>query len=151
MLGSVPSMGGAESLSGNVNLTGLPRPGRTRPARPAGLSLGALGVVYGDIGTSPLYAIKECFHAAARRRADARERARRPVARLLGADARSWSSSTSAFVMRADNHGEGGILALLALLIAAGSNRTARRPARAPALARSRSASSAPRCSSATA
>jgi K+ transporter len=27
----------------------------------AGLALGALGVVYGDIGTSPLYALKECF------------------------------------------------------------------------------------------
>jgi len=29
----------------------------------AGLSLGALGVVYGDIGTSPLYALRECFHS----------------------------------------------------------------------------------------
>ncbi|HSG38551.1 MAG TPA: KUP/HAK/KT family potassium transporter, partial [Thermoanaerobaculia bacterium] len=28
------------------------------------LSLGALGVVYGDIGTSPLYALRECFHGA---------------------------------------------------------------------------------------
>ena len=32
--------------------------------RTLALALGALGVVYGDIGTSPLYAIKECFHGA---------------------------------------------------------------------------------------
>ena len=32
------------------------------------MSVGALGVVYGDIGTSPLYALRECFHGAARRR-----------------------------------------------------------------------------------
>ena len=30
------------------------------------LTLGALGVVYGDIGTSPLYAVRECFHGAHR-------------------------------------------------------------------------------------
>ena len=35
------------------------------------LALGALGVVYGDIGTSPLYAVRECFDPHARRRADA--------------------------------------------------------------------------------
>ena len=30
----------------------------------AALTLGALGIVYGDIGTSPLYALRECFHGA---------------------------------------------------------------------------------------
>ncbi|MCK6557547.1 KUP/HAK/KT family potassium transporter, partial [Candidatus Binatia bacterium] len=32
------------------------------PRRGLGLALGALGIVYGDIGTSPLYALRECFH-----------------------------------------------------------------------------------------
>ena len=49
---------------------GDPEPtGRARESAPRGrylaaLSLGALGVVYGDIGTSPLYALRECFHGA---------------------------------------------------------------------------------------
>ena len=43
--------------------------GQEPPPQPRGgylfaLSLGALGVVYGDIGTSPLYALRECFHGA---------------------------------------------------------------------------------------
>ena len=50
------------------------------------LALAALGVVYGDIGTSPLYAIKECFAHDYGLAADARERARRPVAGVLVAD-----------------------------------------------------------------
>ena len=54
----------------------------------AALALGALGVVYGDIGTSPLYALKECFTGRARRAADAGQRARRPLAHRLGADLR---------------------------------------------------------------
>ncbi len=48
------------------------------------LSLGALGVVYGDIGTSPLYAIKECFTGRARGGAHPRQHLRGAVARLLG-------------------------------------------------------------------
>jgi KUP system potassium uptake protein len=80
------------------------------------LSIAALGVVYGDIGTSPLYAIKECF-------------ARGPhgvdptPANVLGIlSLVVWSLvlvivvKYISFIMRADNHGEGGILALLALV-----------------------------------
>ena len=52
------------------------------------LALGALGVVYGDIGTSPLYAMSECFAGEHGVAADRGERARRPVADLLVADAR---------------------------------------------------------------
>ena len=50
------------------------------------LSIAALGVVYGDIGTSPLYALRECFHGP---HAIGRpgEYPRRPVAGVLGADA----------------------------------------------------------------
>ena len=54
----------------------------------AKLALGALGVVYGDIGTSPLYALQECFSGTHSRRADPRQRARRPLARVLGDDLR---------------------------------------------------------------
>src|SRR5215831_8865826 len=79
------------------------------------LGLGALGVVYGDIGTSPLYAIKECVtvpHGVA------------PVgANILGVLSLVFWSITLVvsvkylvFVMRADNDGEGGVLALMALV-----------------------------------
>ena len=78
------------------------------------MSLGALGVVFGDIGTSPLYALKESFHAAHGL----------PIthATVLGILSMIfWSLMLMvtlkyvAFIMRADNHGEGGIMALLAL------------------------------------
>lgn len=80
------------------------------------LGLGAIGVVYGDIGTSPLYALKECFLVLGRG-ATSREN-------VLGLLSLFFWSLTCvivvkylAFVLRADNHGEGGILALLALLL----------------------------------
>jgi KUP system potassium uptake protein len=79
------------------------------------LSLGALGVVYGDIGTSPLYALKECF---------APEYGIAPTqANVLGIlSLIFWSLNFVVsfkyliFIMRAHNRGEGGIMALLALL-----------------------------------
>ncbi len=81
----------------------------------AGLSLGALGVVYGDIGTSPLYALDEAFtgHHSIPPTPD----------NILGVlSLVFWSLAFVisfkyiGFVMRADNRGEGGILALLALV-----------------------------------
>jgi KUP system potassium uptake protein len=79
------------------------------------LALGALGVVYGDIGTSPLYALKECFHPHLGLEPGARD--------VLGVLSLFFWSLTLvivvkylSFIMRADNRGEGGILALLALL-----------------------------------
>src|SRR5687768_6969277 len=86
------------------------------------LALGALGVVYGDIGTSPLYALKECFtgpHGV-------------PVTKenVLGVlSLVFWSLNFVitfkylTVVMRADNRGEGGILALLALVRPHGEGR----------------------------
>jgi KUP system potassium uptake protein len=79
------------------------------------LSLGALGVVYGDIGTSPLYAFRECF---------APEHHLAPTpANILGVlSLIFWSLILIIsveylwFIMRADNRGEGGIVALLSLL-----------------------------------
>ena len=78
------------------------------------LAVGALGVVYGDIGTSPLYALKECFtgpHGLALTEAN--------VLGILSLIFWSLNFVVTfkylSVVMRADNRGEGGILALLAL------------------------------------
>ncbi len=80
-----------------------------------GLSLATLGVVYGDIGTSPLYAFKECFAPE--------YRLAPTVGNVLGIlSLIFWSLNFVVtlkyltFIMRADNRGEGGIMALLALL-----------------------------------
>ena len=84
------------------------------------LAVGALGIVYGDIGTSPLYALKECFgpsHGLAV-----------SPANVLGIlSLVFWSLllvvvvKYLTLVMRADNHGEGGILALVALVLPRGA------------------------------
>ncbi len=79
------------------------------------LTIGALGIVYGDIGTSPLYAIKECFHGI---------HAIDPIpTNIMGVlSLITWSLTIVVtikylmFIMQADNRGEGGIFALLALV-----------------------------------
>ncbi len=82
----------------------------------ATLALGALGVVYGDIGTSPLYTIKECFHGI-----HAVEPNQSNILGVLSLVAWSLTIVVSlkyiTFMMRADNRGEGGIFALLALVL----------------------------------
>src|SRR5215212_229989 len=79
------------------------------------LALGALGVVYGDIGTSPLYALRECFHGV-----HAMDVTRLNVLGVLSLIFWSLTLIISVkylvFILRADNQGEGGILALMALL-----------------------------------
>lgn len=84
-----------------------------RAALPA-ITLAALGIVFGDIGTSPLYALKECFHAA-----HGIEINPPNVLGILSMIFWSLMIMVSikyvAFIMRADNNGEGGIMALLAL------------------------------------
>ena len=79
------------------------------------LAFGALGIVYGDIGTSPLYAFRESFEHAdlAVTQANAYGVASVVFWSLLIV----ISIKYLALVMRADNHGEGGILALTALLL----------------------------------
>jgi len=90
----------------------------TKPASPRmlALALAALGVVYGDIGTSPLYALKSCFSLHGGVAAT--------HANVLGLlSLIFWSLilivsvKYLAVVMRADNRGEGGILSLLALAV----------------------------------
>lgn len=79
------------------------------------LSVGALGVVYGDIGTSPLYAIKECF-SAAHGVAPTVENVLGILSLVFWALVLVIVVKYCIFVLRADHHGEGGILALLALV-----------------------------------
>jgi KUP system potassium uptake protein len=90
----------------------------------AGLALLALGVVYGDIGTSPLYAVKETFNPE-------HGIALEPANILGGASAIFWvlmivvSLKYVTLVLRAGNRGEGGIMALLALATSSVRNRPA--------------------------
>ncbi|MEY4749033.1 MAG: hypothetical protein RIQ60_1247 [Pseudomonadota bacterium] len=83
------------------------------PRELAALTLGALGVVYGDIGTSPLYALKEVFHGG-----------HVPVSNdnILGVlSLIFWTMTVIVslkyvlLILRADNNGEGGLIAMLAL------------------------------------
>ena len=84
------------------------------------LAIAALGVVYGDIGTSPLYTVRECFngpHAIALNEVN-----------LFGVVSLIFWSLTIVvtvkyvgFILRADNRGEGGIFALLGLIAGSGA------------------------------
>jgi KUP system potassium uptake protein len=81
----------------------------------AALSLGALGVVYGDIGTSPLYTIRECVygpHAVS----PSPENILGILSLVLWSLVLVVALKYLVFILRADNHGEGGILALFALV-----------------------------------
>ena len=91
---------------------------RGTPPRPelAALALGALGIVYGDIGTSPIYAFRQCF-TGPNGITPTPQDVLGVLSLLLWALLTVVSVKYLAFVMRADNHGEGGILALLALVV----------------------------------
>ncbi|HEX5362094.1 MAG TPA: potassium transporter Kup [Fluviicoccus sp.] len=78
------------------------------------LTLGALGIVFGDIGTSPLYALKECFHAS-HGIAITHDNVLGLLSLIFWSITIVVSLKYIAFIMRADNNGEGGIMALLAL------------------------------------
>jgi len=83
------------------------------PAALAALTLAALGIVYGDIGTSPLYALKEIFHGG--------HVAATPDNILGVLSLVFWTITVIIslkyvlLILRADNHGEGGLIAMLAL------------------------------------
>ena len=87
----------------------------------AALTLGAIGVVYGDIGTSPLYTVKEVFSEATG--------IALTQANIIGAiSAIFWvlmlvvTLKYVVLVLRADNRGEGGVMALLALAVSTAAN-----------------------------
>src|SRR3712207_125974 len=87
------------------------------------LSLGAIGVVYGDIGTSPLYALREALHHAAGDGLDEAEVVG-VVSLLLWALIVIVTIKYVLLLVRLDNQGEGGTLSLLALFQAALGRRT---------------------------
>jgi KUP system potassium uptake protein len=120
------------SDSARSDATSARRPTGKRAHDPANrqdlraLALGALGVVYGDIGTSPLYAMRECLHATNAHAVSAAD----PENVLGVVSLFFWSLALIVclkylvLVLRADNKGEGGILALAALVQ---QNETSRR------------------------
>jgi KUP system potassium uptake protein len=85
------------------------------------LMLGAMGVVYGDIGTSPLYTVKQCFNALG---------GATPLAIYGVLSLITWALMLVVtlkyvcVIMRADNRGEGGILALTALALRSAASGT---------------------------
>jgi KUP system potassium uptake protein len=79
------------------------------------LVLGTLGVVYGDIGTSPIYAFREALHAASSDGALIRADVLGVVSMIFWALTLIVTIKYVFFVLRADNDGEGGILSLMAL------------------------------------
>jgi KUP system potassium uptake protein len=81
----------------------------------AGLALGSVGVVYGDIGTSPLYALKESLHHTAQDGIVSSAEVIGVVSLLIWALIIVVTLKYVVFIMRADNRGEGGTLSLMAL------------------------------------
>lgn len=103
-----------EPTTGHITKTGL-----------GAMMLGALGVVYGDIGTSPLYALRECFMVhGSHHVAPTQENVLGVLSLILWSLILLVSVKYLAVVMRADNDGEGGILALLALAVPRSSTPT---------------------------
>jgi KUP system potassium uptake protein len=101
------------ALAGAAAPHRLSSPSRKNPAAVAALTLAALGVVYGDIGTSPLYALKEIFHGG---------HVAATPANILGVLSLIFWTLTVVIslkyvllILRADNNGEGGLIAMLAL------------------------------------
>ena len=112
----------SQSTSGSAQLSDSGHP----PSESKGLkrtlilAVGALGVVYGDIGTSPLYTVKECFHGT--------HAIALTPGNLLGVMSLIFWSLTMVvmikyviFILKADNEGEGGIYALAALFLGKGA------------------------------
>jgi KUP system potassium uptake protein len=109
----------AETVSADIHTTITDEHGHPHTATPRGrylaiLSLTALGIVYGDIGTSPLYAMRECFHGP-HAIAATPENIFGVLSLIFWALIIIISIKYCIFVLRADNRGEGGILALTAL------------------------------------
>ena len=82
----------------------------------ATITIAAIGVVYGDIGTSPLYAMRECF-SGSYAVLPTRDNVLGILSLIFWSLIIVISIKYIIFVMRADNRGEGGILALMALVL----------------------------------
>ncbi|HEX8649488.1 MAG TPA: potassium transporter Kup [Pyrinomonadaceae bacterium] len=107
------------AASTDIHTTLTDEHGHPHTSTPSGrylaiLSLTALGIVYGDIGTSPLYAMRECFHGPHAITAT-HENIFGVLSLIFWALIIIISVKYCIFVLAADNRGEGGILALTAL------------------------------------
>jgi KUP system potassium uptake protein len=117
--GPKPSAEGADSSPPDSKSPDSKPPESHGHAQPTGrhlaaLCLSALGIVYGDIGTSPLYALRECFagqHAVP----VTHDNVLGILSLIFWALIITITVKYVAYVLRADNRGEGGILALMAL------------------------------------
>src|SRR3954471_2676085 len=89
------------------------------------LTLGSVGVVYGDIGTSPLYAFREALSAAAESGPVTRDTVLGVLSLILWALIIVVTIKYVLILLRADNNGEGGTLSLTALATRALGRRTA--------------------------
>ena len=96
-------------------------------ARLAALSLGAIGVVYGDIGTSPLYTLKEVFFNAHHSIAHTEANVLGLLSLIIWVLTIVVSIKYAFVILRADNQGEGGTMVLLALALRAVTAVTKRR------------------------
>jgi len=119
-----PSVGPPPTVRGPESMLAGSAPGHAAPDAPqsagylAKLAVGALGVVFGDIGTSPLYSMRVCFQGA--HGVGISEASVLGILSLI-----FWSLTLIVavkyvfYVLRADNKGEGGILSLMALATSA--------------------------------
>ena len=103
-------MSSSHASSAPAEVNGLARPGFWT------LTLGSIGVVYGDIGTSPLYAFKESLSAAAGESKVTAAMVFGVISLMLWALIVVVTLKYVLLIMRADNNGEGGTLTLMALL-----------------------------------
>jgi len=123
---ATPSRHGAPEEPGGVAATVKAREAGDRTAPPvqhagmAVLTLGALGVVFGDIGTSPLYALQTVFHADHGSVPTTASAVYGVFSLVFWSITIIVSLKYLTFIMRADNEGEGGIMALIALIRGAG-------------------------------
>lgn len=98
--------------------------GREAPQAFLALSLGSVGVVYGDIGTSPLYAFREAVMAASHSQGVTREVVLGVLSMIVWALIVTVTLKYVLLLLRADNNGEGGTLSLTALAMRALGRRT---------------------------
>jgi KUP system potassium uptake protein len=105
----------APPIARSAGISATVTPSKRRRNRLAVLCLASLGIVYGDIGTSPLYAMRECFygqHAVAPTHANVLG----VLSLILWSLILIISIKYLILILRADNRGEGGILALATLV-----------------------------------
>jgi KUP system potassium uptake protein len=125
---AVPRPGAGETAAANVSGSSLrtqDERGRKKQTKFAALLIGAVGVVYGDIGTSPIYAFREAMLAAgATPEAISRPDVLGLLSLILWALTIIVTLKYIIVLLRADNNGEGGTLALMALAQRAIGGRT---------------------------